>query len=417
MGPRHSNWLRSFGHLLLVLTDVLMPGMDGLTLARKLQPQLKRGKIALMSGHLSDSSWWPAAAPASAPSSPSRSSFRNSTPSMRPGWNTVRLAEPARHGNESSAHGATPATGAPARPQRTGGRCASGKKNACPQRTYLAITLKQWRILELFREPKMVPQLETIIEQRLCPPLGELYELVLKAVRARILVLPDHVPANVSAVNWAVQVRPTKLRYVVWGLLGVGLGLTAALHPQLPRSFLDTLVSLAVCAVALGLGTVLAASLLRGGGGEVYALCRWGLNLDDVRMLPPRDQTVVLLAPIAVTAAITGFMTWNRPEWSFYSLIALMFLLRPILHGRVGRIIRVNAHHRLSDAEHAFIFPLNRTPRWRWRLLRFSLRQPATWKEIGYGAVWTLAISYFILAWSRRCRHGRSLSGKRADPG
>ncbi len=45
---------------LLVLTDVLMPGMDGLTLARKLQPQLKRGKIALMSGHLSDSSWWPA---------------------------------------------------------------------------------------------------------------------------------------------------------------------------------------------------------------------------------------------------------------------------------------------------------------------------------------------------------------------
>jgi CheY-like chemotaxis protein len=45
---------------MLVLTDVLMPGMDGLTLARKLKSRLKLGKIVVMSGHLADVSWWPA---------------------------------------------------------------------------------------------------------------------------------------------------------------------------------------------------------------------------------------------------------------------------------------------------------------------------------------------------------------------
>jgi two-component system cell cycle sensor histidine kinase/response regulator CckA len=45
---------------LLVMTDVLMPGIDGLTLARKLAARMRRGKIVVMSGHLSDISWWPA---------------------------------------------------------------------------------------------------------------------------------------------------------------------------------------------------------------------------------------------------------------------------------------------------------------------------------------------------------------------
>ncbi len=44
---------------LIAFLDVMMPGMDGLTLARKLLARFKSGRIVIMSGHLSDHSWWP----------------------------------------------------------------------------------------------------------------------------------------------------------------------------------------------------------------------------------------------------------------------------------------------------------------------------------------------------------------------
>ncbi len=43
----------------LLLIDVLMPGIDGLTLARRVRPRLKRGSIVFMSGHVTDRSLWP----------------------------------------------------------------------------------------------------------------------------------------------------------------------------------------------------------------------------------------------------------------------------------------------------------------------------------------------------------------------
>ncbi len=43
----------------LALVDVLMPGIDGLTLAQKLRVRFKRGAVVMMSGHMSNLSWWP----------------------------------------------------------------------------------------------------------------------------------------------------------------------------------------------------------------------------------------------------------------------------------------------------------------------------------------------------------------------
>jgi CheY-like chemotaxis protein len=43
----------------VVFIDVLMPGMDGLTLARKLRARLKHTTLVIISGHMTDLSWWP----------------------------------------------------------------------------------------------------------------------------------------------------------------------------------------------------------------------------------------------------------------------------------------------------------------------------------------------------------------------
>jgi CRP-like cAMP-binding protein len=266
-----------------------------------------------------------------------------------------------------------------------------------PERTYLAITVKQWQVLARFEQSHTVPEvLEAIISDRICPALGEFYELILKAVRARILVEPAQTVATVPAINWPLSVAPARLRYALWTLFAVGCGFSIALRPALPASTLDVAASLAALALAGALGAGLAASLLRGAGGEVYRWHGWLTRNTDARMLSPPEQRMVALAPLAMLATATGFLTWNRPGWSLLPLVGLLMLLRPILGGRVSRMIRVQASERLSDAEHDFIFPPNRTPSLRWRLLKAGLRSPTTWLEIGYGVLWTLLLGYFV---------------------
>lgn len=43
----------------LLICDVLMPGIDGLELARRILARLPKLKVIFISGHLSDLSWWP----------------------------------------------------------------------------------------------------------------------------------------------------------------------------------------------------------------------------------------------------------------------------------------------------------------------------------------------------------------------
>jgi CRP-like cAMP-binding protein len=265
--------------------------------------------------------------------------------------------------------------------------------------TYLLVTPKQWQLLQIFATPSTVPKvLERIIEERLCPALGEFYELILKAVRAGVLVeamgVRDDDP--VPALNWPVALKPAKWTGVLWFLLAAGIGLTAYFSPDLPLSWQDALAGAGFLAIGVMLGAALSASLVRGMGGEVYSRRGWLLNNVDACMHSPADQRAAVLGSIAPLAAITGALAWQRPEWSFIPLVGLVIRLRPILGGSVSRVLRAGAEKRLADAEHDFLFPPNRTARQRGKLLRRGLSLPTTWMEIFYAAIWTLALGRLV---------------------
>jgi CRP-like cAMP-binding protein len=273
-----------------------------------------------------------------------------------------------------------------------------------PARTYLRVTPEQWLILRKFEKPSMVPaMLGDAIRNRQCLALGETYELILKALRAKILLEPGVEPPTKTAFDWHGNVRPSVLKRPIFVLFFTGLAMALCFPPKLPTSVVDWGLGLALLCAALSVGEFLAACLIRGAGGEVYRP-RWNwmaipphysVDNHDSVMLRREDQLVVALAVPSALAAASGIAAWNGPGLAFFSLLGLIFSLRPIFGGRVAMQIHVGNERVPSDAEHDFIFPSNRTPEARVRLLVKALSQPDTWVRIGYGVLWTLAILYW----------------------
>ncbi len=268
-------------------------------------------------------------------------------------------------------------------------------------KTYLKITTAQWRILRLFGESRSVPTvLAQALDERLCLPLNEFFELILKAVRANILLEPGVEPQVVQAFSWRPGVRPKAVAKPLAAIFLAGIALMIVYRPGLPLTIKDVGGGLGVLSLALTFSAFLTGCMVRGAGGEVYRP-RWQwlrvppyfeLDTNDAVMLSTLDQQAVAMARPAVITAAAGLTAWLRPEWSSFALIGLAVVLRPILGGRFAALVRLGRKGSLSDSEHAYIFPPNNRPHTRWRLLRRSLRHSDTWALISYGVVWTLAV-------------------------
>ncbi len=274
-----------------------------------------------------------------------------------------------------------------------------------PARTYLRVTAEEWVILQLFTTPRTVPvALGKAIQERTCIPLGVFYELVLKAFRAQILLEPGAPPEAVRAHDWTWAVRPRILARPLLALLLVGIVMALGFRPRLPSSFDDWASGLALLSAALSFGGFLAACMVRGAKGEVYRPgWRWlaapphfEVDLHDTLMLPAGDQVAIAMAVPAVLATAAGIAAWHRPAWAFLPLLGLMASLRPVLGGRLAALIRVGLGRAPSDSEHNYLFPPNRRPASRARLLWRAIGETTTWARLGYGVLWTLAVLYWV---------------------
>ena len=270
-------------------------------------------------------------------------------------------------------------------------------------KTYLVVTRAQWRILELFATPRTVPTvLSQALDERSCLPLGEFYELILKAVRANVLIEPGASIPPTTVYGWRLGVRATTVIWPLAALFGTGVILSFAFQPSLPASVIDVLVGLLVVSAALSLGSVVAACIVRGAGGEVCALpWHWwrlppyfAVNTKDAIMLPTVAQRAAALAQPAILATAAGILAWGSPARSFIPLLALALSLRPIFGGRIAALVRFQFSTPLSDAEHNHIFPPNHRPEVRWATFVRAVRHPDNWARLVYGVGWTLALIY-----------------------
>jgi CRP-like cAMP-binding protein len=271
-------------------------------------------------------------------------------------------------------------------------------------KTYLRVTPEQWMILKQFEKPRTVPAvLGEAIQERQCLPLGEFFELILKALRAHVLLEPGVEPVPVMAYDWHWIVRPQLLARALIFVFGVGLVMTLAFRPQLPATLLAALAGLVLLSAALSAGAFLAACMVRGASGEVYRPhWQWRAlppcftaDRADAVMLPQEAQVVIGLAQPTVLAALAGILSWDRPEWALFPMLGLILTLRPIFGGRITALIYIGRKRGPSDAEHDFVFPFNLRPKARGQLLKRALRQSTTWVRLVYGVIWSLVIVYW----------------------
>lgn len=277
-----------------------------------------------------------------------------------------------------------------------------------PSQTYLVVNELQARILEEFTQPKNVPQvLENCIRARMCTALREYYDLVLKAHRAGVLRSEElyregPAAATSPAVRWFFPL-PAWPILIAAALAGVATLFALALRsPVFPTREVDWLIGWLATGAAWSLGHLLAASVLRHGGGEVHApRFRWlalaphfATDLSDGCMIGGRARAAMHCAQLFPLALTTAIGLWLRAPWSLLPLAALLIACRPIGKSPVAKLLLLLRRRPLLDTDTPSLFdaPVGLADKWRTAWKRFDLRVATL--QFGTGLFWAFAIGH-----------------------
>lgn len=271
-----------------------------------------------------------------------------------------------------------------------------------PAQTYLTVSLPQAEVLQAFAEGSTVPAaFARLLQSRGCPPLREFYELVVKACDAGILGGSSLRKPVRPPLNWPAL----RADFVLWpaaALAAGAFGWLAVRPPYLPGAWGPAVSGLAVALGMMSAGQMLAASLLKGAGGEVYPGWRpagWPLKFDlrDSRLLRPREQALIALAGnLPLTAALLVALG-RFPQAALPVAAAWLLGWRPWGAGLPRRLAGLWSRYPHLDTDTRFRFSPNQRPQRHWRewWRRWDWRVCAV--ELGWAAGWTLLVGRVML--------------------
>jgi CRP-like cAMP-binding protein len=211
-----------------------------------------------------------------------------------------------------------------------------------PACRHLVVSPRQWAVLREFGKGKTVPaQLFEVISSQRCPPLREFYELVVKAVQTGILLTEAHpAPPPVKEARWRVKLNGRFMRWLAITVMA-GSVIAILLQPmRLPPTYLGLLAGWVLACLASSLGYVLAACVVRSGGGGVYhprldwltPAPRFRVDLIDAVMGGRNTEVDAALTRLAPPFLFTAVAAWEMPGAVFPLLGGIFLHLSPLWH-------------------------------------------------------------------------------------
>ena len=217
-------------------------------------------------------------------------------------------------------------------------------------KTYLLVSPQQHDILQRFQLPTRLDQLlPKLVGDRKCIPLAEMYELILKAVDAGVLVADERTRGVLN-----VRMPWPALNLGFGRMASAGLAILSVLvyiirYPQwIPDgwSWIDepkdwgilALVWFVSC-IALTAGTFFAGMIVRGSGGEVFGpmrmkwLCPFPhltVDLSDVIMGGRETIKAARFMQISVLCGAMGLLCWFLPFAGFAGVWVVLLAMAPL---------------------------------------------------------------------------------------
>jgi len=275
-----------------------------------------------------------------------------------------------------------------------------------PTQTYLRVSEMQWQVLQMFSIPRTVPHcLEASIQNRICIPLWEFYELIVKAQRASVLCSPKALPTKRKACHWPLALRVFPVFWL--GVLSVASAASALiLFPPtaVVHEWIHWLAGWVLWAVALSLGNVMAASVLARKGGEVYRprflwqrpVPHFSVDLADACLQAARVRATLELAKYTPLSLMTAGALYLGGGWALPLLAGFFFAFRPLGNGMPGRVFALMRRHAQLDTSHSFEFSLNRRPAIYWRAWWQGIDWGLIGVELAYAGAWTFAVTWVV---------------------